>query len=78
MLRCPKCMGTDVSLIGDSHYVCNNQNCMNDGHRTQFRIIEDDKVQFPYNQIFVNRPKREFVRKPYLELEDVGITETSR
>ena len=78
MLRCPKCMGSDISLIGDSHYVCNDPKCTNEGHRTQFHIIEDEKVQFPYNQIFVGRPKHQFVRKPYLKLEDVGIKETTR
>lgn len=77
-MQCPKCMGTDVSIIGNSHYVCNNPECKNNGGRTQFRVVEDDKVYFPYNQIFVNRGKHEFFRKPYLQLESVGNTETSR
>lgn len=77
-MQCPKCMGEDVSIIGTSHYVCNNPNCINGNGRTQFRLIEDDRVYFPYNQIFVNRGKQEFFRKPYLQLESVGNEETSR
>lgn len=73
-MQCPKCFGTDVSPIGTSHYVCNNPNCtLDNGSRTQFRAVEDTKVRFPYNQIFVNRGKDEFIRKPYLEIKSVGV-----
>ncbi len=76
-MQCPKCLGADISVIGDSHYVCNNPNCkMANGARTQFRRVPDERVHFPYNQIFVNRGAHEFVRYPYLELENVGIQET--
>lgn len=76
-MRCPKCMSEDVSIVGESHYVCNNPECkMEGGLRTQFRMIPDEKIDFPYNQIFVNRGKHEFVRYPYLQLQNVGIQET--
>lgn len=67
-MQCPRCFGTDVSLVGDSHYVCNRPDCVDDqGKRTQFKVVEDDRVRFPYNQIFVNRKKSDFFRKPYLD-----------
>lgn len=75
-MQCPKCFGEDITPIGSSHYVCNNPNCVENGKRTQFRVIEDDKVRFPYNQIYVNRSKDKFYRKPYLKLENVGVKET--
>lgn len=74
-MQCPRCMKDDVTAIADSHYVCNNPDCYDENHnRTQFSIIEDSSVKFPYNQIFVNRNKSEFYRKPYLKLEEVGKT----
>lgn len=72
-VNCPKCLGVDVSAVGTSHYVCNNPKCLHNGARTQFKVIADQKVCFPYNQIFVGRPRTEFIRKPYLQLEDVGV-----
>lgn len=72
-MQCPRCFKTDVSLVNNSHYVCNNPNCINDdGTRTQFSIITDTKIEFPYNQIFVNRNKSEFYRKPYLVIKNEG------
>lgn len=68
-MQCPRCMKEDVTAIADSHYVCNNPDCFDDNHnRTQFVVIKDSKVKFPYNQIFVDRDKSEFYRKPYLQL----------
>lgn len=73
-MQCPRCFKDDVSSVGDTHYVCNNPSCVDDnGNRTQFRKVEDDRVHFPYNQIFVTRDKSEFYRKPYLKLTDVGV-----
>lgn len=78
-MKCPKCFGEDVSIIGESHYVCNNPSCVNDkGGRVQFRLVKDGSIEFPYNQIFVNRSKEKFYRKPYLELQDVGNNNVSR
>lgn len=75
-ILCPKCMGSDVSLVGNTHYVCNNPECiMDDGSRTQFRLVIDKKIEFPYNQIFVDRNVEEFYRQPYLQLQDVGTKE---
>lgn len=74
-MTCPKCFSNNVYVIGTSHYVCNNPECVNNGKRTQFRHVIDDKVQFPYNQIFVDRNIHEFYRKPYLELASTGKKE---
>ena len=58
-MKCPKCFSEDVSIIGESHYVCNNQACVNEnGNRVQFRLVPDNKIMFPYNQIFVDRVTR--------------------
>jgi len=68
-MQCPRCYGTDVSAVGDTHYVCNNPNCVDDeGRRTQFRLVTDEYIRFPFNQIFVGRETKEFYRKPYLKL----------
>lgn len=76
---CPRCMKEDVTPVGTTHYVCNDKNCKDDdGNRTQFRVVQDTKVQFPYNQIFVGRDVHEFYRMPYLVNEDIGVTSTSR
>lgn len=37
------------------------------GQRTQFKVIEDTVIRFPFNQIFVGRGKNEFFRKEYVE-----------
>lgn len=73
-MQCPKCMKDDTTLISDTHYVCNNPECVNDhGGRVQFRFVQDKKIHFPYNQIFVNRRVGEFYRKPYLQIETSGV-----
>lgn len=73
---CPKCFSENVTPISDSHYICNNPECEEkNGTKIQFQHILDEKIRFPYNQIFVNRSKSEFFRKPYLELQTVGLTE---
>lgn len=76
-MQCPKCGSNDTTPIGTSHYVCNNPNCITNGNRTQFKQITDDYIRFPYNQIFVDRSVAEFYRKPYLQLEIVGDSNTS-
>lgn len=76
---CPKCLKDNVSAISDSHYVCNDPKCVDEnGNRTQFKHIIDDKIQFPYNQIFPTRKRSEFYMKPYLTLEEVGDSTTTR
>ena len=78
-MQCPRCLGNDTSPVGDSHYICNNPNCNDEnGNRTQFRYIEDDKISFPYNQIFVNKPKNIFYRKEYLNMDDIGEMNINR
>lgn len=78
-MQCPRCFGEDVTAISNSHYVCNNPECFDENHnRTQFRFIEDTRVQFPYNQIFVNQPKSRFYRKPYLKLDTVGVSNVDK
>lgn len=75
-LSCPKCLGTNISTVGTTHYICNNPECENNGAKTQFHINVDDKVRFPYNQIFVNRSRQEFFRKPYITLASRGSMDT--
>lgn len=71
-MTCPKCMQSNVSIVGNTHYICNTPNCVDlNGNRTQFQYIEDDKVHFPFNQIFVNHTKKDFFRKPYLKINAV-------
>lgn len=77
MLKCPRCGGTSITPVGTTHYLCNNPNCVSDdGSRTQFTLEEDDKVCFPYNQIYVRRGKHQFYKTPYLKLKVEGISET--
>lgn len=74
-MQCPRCFQSDVSIVGDSHYVCNNPECVDDdGKRTQFYIAYDDHKRFPYSQIFMFRPITSFYRKPYLKVADAGDT----
>lgn len=74
-MTCPRCMNDDVSMVGDTHYVCNRPECVDDkGNRTQFYIVNDEYVRFPHSQIFANRDIDEFSRKPYLELKNPGET----
>lgn len=71
-MTCPKCNGTDVSPVGTTHYICNNPDCENNGMRTQFHLIVDETIRFPFNQIFVNRSRQDFFRKPYISLAKAG------
>lgn len=67
---CPRCGGTDISPVGATHYVCNNKKCTDvQGGRTQFLLTYDRTVRFPYNQIFVGRPKSEFYKMSYLQIK---------
>ena len=73
MIKCPKCFQTDLSIINNTHYMCNNPECeRREGKKIQFLITEDKKMEFPFNQIFVNRLKKEFYKSKYLELGTVG------
>lgn len=72
-MLCPKCFGNNVTPVGDTHYICNNPDCVDDhGKRVQFRVVEDEHIRFPANQIFVGRGLQEFYRKPYLTTAAVG------
>lgn len=72
-MRCPRC-GTilkDDDLIKDDllHYMCSNENCKDEGsdRRTQFEVIQDDEVSFPYNEIFQgNLSITKYYRKRYI------------
>lgn len=67
-MKCPVCFGTNISPVGTTHYICNNPNCKNiNGKRTQFSQEIDSKVEFPYNQIYVNRGKENFYKLHYLK-----------
>ena len=66
---CPRCMQDNTTTVGTTHYICNNENCLDDnGKRTQFIVEYDDYIRFPYNVIFPNRNKKEFYRKQYLKM----------
>lgn len=78
-MQCPKCMEYNTEIIPApvEHYICNNPNCdpMTMG-ATQFQQVIDEKICFPYNQMFVNRSLESFYRKPYLEVKAVGLNVT--
>jgi len=74
-MTCPRCYKSDVSIVGGTHYVCNNPECVDStGKRTQFYIEYDGKVEFPYSQIFANRQLSSFYKKPYLKVITDGAT----
>lgn len=71
-MKCPRCMQDNTTPVGQTHYVCNNENCIDeDGKRTQFQFIEDEKINFPHNVIYRDKPKQSFYRKPYLKLSSI-------
>ena len=73
MIRCPRCGLPDVTPVGTSHYICNRPSCVDEnGERTQFRVIEDNEIQFPHNIIFHGRTKNQFFRTPYLKINKGG------
>lgn len=70
-MQCPKCFGYDTTLVNNTHYVCNNKTCVDtSGHQTQFEVVNDEKIHFPLNEIFVGRTKNEFYRKRYLVINE--------
>ena len=73
IVKCPKCFSTNVSLISNTHYLCNNPNCKHNGNKTQFRVVYDNTINFPYNQIFTDRTADEFYREPYLEVDSFTL-----
>jgi len=74
-MQCPNCMSINVTLVGNTHYICNNKNCNRYGKRTQFYVTQDKEVKFPYTQIFKDRQLSEFYKKQYLKIKDVGNTQ---
>lgn len=70
---CPRC-NSQASIVNDTHYVCNNASCVDDaGNRTQFQVIEDDHIHFPYDQIFGStKPLNRFYYKKYLDIGIIG------
>lgn len=82
IIKCPHCGSEDVTYVGpyyiydeDSErelpsYICNH--CRIDGRKPQFYLDIDLVVQFPYNQIFVNRQRENFYREPYIKIKNVG------
>lgn len=72
MIRCPKCGSIEIKKIGNTHYICNNQNCINNKKPIQFKVEYDNKKIFPYNFIFPNRDIKEFYKLPYFNSPSVG------
>ena len=70
-MKCARCKSENTELVGDTHYICND--C-----KAQFYFIIDDKIHFPYNQIFRHRSRNEFFRKPDLEIKNVGNENVNR
>ena len=66
---CPRCMQDNTTPVGNTHYVCNDETCVDEGgKRTQFQFIEDEKKCFPHNVIYRDKGKQNFFRKPYLDM----------
>lgn len=66
---CPRCNNDNTTAVGNSHYVCNIETCIDDqGNRTQFQFVVDNKIKFPHNVIYPDKPSQSFYRKPYLNL----------
>lgn len=64
---CPRCKSENAKIVSGNHYICSNENCRNsEGNKTQFKVITDSKLFFPYNVIFKNRKLSEFFRYEYL------------
>lgn len=70
--------GENVSLVSETgtetetdkpwirQYVCNDSTCTDNDRRTQFRVVRDDYIRFPFDQIFIGRGLNEFYKKLYL------------
>lgn len=72
---CPRCMQNKISLVNGTHYICNIETCIDEnGNRTQFQLIVDKKIRFPYNIIYNGMSNQNFFRKPYLKIKTVGST----
>jgi hypothetical protein len=70
---CPRCGKDNTTLVGNTHYVCNIETCVDEkGARTQFQFVEDEKIMFPHNVIYPDKGKQNFFRKPYLSLVDLS------
>lgn len=66
---CPRCNNDNTTPVGTTHYVCNIETCVDEeGNRTQFQFIPDEKIKFPHNVIYPNKSNQYFYRKPYLVL----------
>ena len=79
MIVCPKCNSLNVSLVMNTHYICNNPGCADEnGNRVQFKIVNDVSIKFPCNQIYSGRLNSEFYREVYIKMGSLGITETNR
>lgn len=72
---CPRCQQDNTTPVGETHYVCNHEWCVDlNGKRTQFQFIEDEKINFPHNVIYRDKAKINFFRKPYLNLSSLSST----
>lgn len=69
-MTCPKCFQEmHVIPIGETHYLCKKEEESEEtGCGTQFEFVEDSILKFPFSVIFSSRSKREFFRKPYLNI----------
>jgi hypothetical protein len=72
-MLCPKCLRSEYVIpIGDTHYLCKGESAISQretGCGSQFEFVEDKKIRFPHSAIFMERGKKEFFRKPFLQVD---------
>lgn len=67
-MLCSVCGSDSIKEVNGTHYICTKPDCFNSkGHRTEFKIIKETQLTFPYNIIFSNRKPNEFYRIEYIE-----------
>jgi len=65
---CPRCELENTTRVGDNNYLCNTEWCRNHkGKHTQFEVIYDNPVSFPYTEVFPNRERSLFYKMKYVE-----------
>lgn len=72
-MNCPICeLKENLEMVGDSHYICHTETCHPHDRpmeHTQFAVVLDKEILFPFTQIFPKRKKTEFYKKKYIEPE---------
>lgn len=67
-MLCPVCGSDSIKEVNGTHYICSKENCFNSkGQRTEFKIIYENQLNFPYNIIFSTRNINNFYKIQYIE-----------